>query len=318
MREKDVLAPFVIVLSLNIIVLVLWTVLDPLEYTREFEKGTDLYNREIESNGYCRSENAPWFLAALAIINLSVLVVASKQAYNARNIKSEFAESSYIALAVFSLAQAFCTGLPVVVVVKDDPQAFYVVLTCVLFVLSMAILLLIFLPKIFMDRQYAAMSPAEQRKLLAVSVRSSQPKLAGTLTTDGSSSGSRRQISGLYPPPSRDMQTRMVVAVGSDNAFVSKPLVKVTEGGQEDDEEVKSTPRQQEPGMTADNETGSALEYGSYVSRIEEENVMEVKQSTYASEEVDAELLAKEEKETGKSTTQNQSSETRSSSDNAN
>ena len=57
-REKDVLAPFAVILTLNIIVLVCWTVIDPLTYVREFEDGTDLYNREIASNGYCRSDKA--------------------------------------------------------------------------------------------------------------------------------------------------------------------------------------------------------------------------------------------------------------------
>ena len=39
---RDVLGPFTIILSLNITVLICWTVIDPLTYIREFEDGTDL------------------------------------------------------------------------------------------------------------------------------------------------------------------------------------------------------------------------------------------------------------------------------------
>jgi ABC-type sugar transport system substrate-binding protein len=65
--EKDVLAPFVVLLTLNIIVLVCWTVIDPLTYIRQFEDGTDLWNRDIASNGSCQSQHAAAYLAPLAI-----------------------------------------------------------------------------------------------------------------------------------------------------------------------------------------------------------------------------------------------------------
>lgn len=287
--EKDVLGPFIAVVSLNCVVLVVWTVVDPLTYIREFEEGTDMFNREIASIGYCRSDHAEYFLAPLAIINLAVLVVASWQAYNARNIKSEFAEASYIAFAVFSLAQAFCTGIPVVAVVRDDPQAFYLVLTCILFVLSMVILLLIFLPKVFMERKYANMSPSEQRKLLAVSVRASSRKISG-----GSSSASGGKISGLFPPPTTTGQSPVVTA-----AKTVEPLVQVKE--EEGEEHAQDIENNEE--TTDDPSKGSTPEYGSLVSKAED--VVESKKSTYASEAVDAELSALEEKE---STTQRSSS----------
>jgi hypothetical protein len=95
------------------------------------------------------------------------------QAYQARNIKSEFAEAKYIGLTVFSLLQAFVTGIPLLAVVRDIPQAFYLVLTLFIFVLSMMILLFIFLPKHQMQMRYAMMSLAEQNKAMAVSVRRS-------------------------------------------------------------------------------------------------------------------------------------------------
>ena len=58
-----------------------------------------------------------------------VLGTACWQAFEARNIQSAFSESKYIALSVASLFQAFLTGFPILVIVKDEPKAFYLVLT---------------------------------------------------------------------------------------------------------------------------------------------------------------------------------------------
>jgi ornithine cyclodeaminase len=110
------------------------------------------------------------FLAPLAVVNLSCVAIACWQAYEARSIKSEFAETKYIGLAMFSLFQAFLTGIPVVSVVKDLPQTYYFVLTLMIFLLSVVVLGLIFIPKVLMLHNYAGMTDAEQKKRMESSV----------------------------------------------------------------------------------------------------------------------------------------------------
>jgi hypothetical protein len=162
----DVLTPFAVIFTCNVIVLICWTALDPLTYTRVVGDGTDFWNREIESYGVCRSDKALAFLSPLACINFAVVAIACWQAFEGRAISSEFAESKYIGLSVASLFQAFLTGLPIVVIVKDDPRAFYLVLVLMIFFLSEVILLLIFLPKIYLAYQYSGMSTADQHKAI--------------------------------------------------------------------------------------------------------------------------------------------------------
>lgn len=157
-RQRDVLAPFAAVMAANFAILISWTLVDPLVYERSFEIGTDFWNREIASNGACRSDNTIAYLVPLGVLNAAVVFFASYQAFQARHIQSEFSESSYIGLAVFMMAQAFLSGIPVVAVVRDIPEAFYLVLTFVIFVLCMVILLLVFLPKMIIRVQYAGMS----------------------------------------------------------------------------------------------------------------------------------------------------------------
>ena len=65
--EFDVIAPFVVLMTLNFIVLICWTVIDPLRYERTTLSGTDFWNREIASIGQCKSDHSAAYLAPLAI-----------------------------------------------------------------------------------------------------------------------------------------------------------------------------------------------------------------------------------------------------------
>ena len=91
----DVLSPFVMLLSCNIIVLLSWSLMDPLTYIRQEYDGTDYWNRVIATYGTCRSDNVVPYLATLAAINFSVIAMSCYQAYQARDIKSEFAEGKF-------------------------------------------------------------------------------------------------------------------------------------------------------------------------------------------------------------------------------
>lgn len=185
--EMDVLAPFAVLLGSNIVVLVCWTVLDPLTYVRQEDAGTDYWNRVISTYGACRSDSVVPYLVSLAFINLSVVGTACWQAFQARDIESEFSEAKYIGLAVASMFQAFLTGIPVVVVVRDWPQAFYLVLSLMIFLLCMAILLLIFLPKILLERSYSGTSDVEQNRMFRNSIRQNSLQFRNSKESDLSS-----------------------------------------------------------------------------------------------------------------------------------
>jgi hypothetical protein len=103
-------------------------------------------------------------------VNFIVVLFACWQAIRARNIKSEFSESNYIALAVGSMSQVFLTGIPIVAMVREAPEVFYLVLTFLIFLLSMVVMLLIFLPKMLMQRKYSRLSKSEQKKMMVLAI----------------------------------------------------------------------------------------------------------------------------------------------------
>jgi hypothetical protein len=109
----------------------------------------------------------------------------------ARNIQSAFSESKYIGYSVASLFQAFLTGFPIVVVVKDDPRAFYLVLTLMIFTLSEGILLLIFLPKIILAHRFSKLSEGEQKRRISEQIVQSSG-FHGTKTSASKVTGSSK------------------------------------------------------------------------------------------------------------------------------
>jgi ABC-type sugar transport system substrate-binding protein len=145
----DVLRPMVALFTLNVLLLTAWTIFDPLTYIRYNDPGTDGWNRVISTYGVCRSgRRVLWYAVPLMVINTLVLLLANHQAFQARRIKSEFAESKYIALAMVTFLQAVLIGLPVSYIVRDSPPAFYLTVSFLLFVVCGVLLLLIFVPKL--------------------------------------------------------------------------------------------------------------------------------------------------------------------------
>lgn len=64
---KDVMGVFSLIMFLNVLVLTLWTVIDPLVYTRSWDDGTDYWNREYSSSGRCTCDRPGAYLSSLGI-----------------------------------------------------------------------------------------------------------------------------------------------------------------------------------------------------------------------------------------------------------
>jgi len=148
----DVMAPLIVLLLVNLLILSLWTGLDPLKWEREVTK-VDVFGQTVETEAHCESDSFAAFVSVLAVGNMGALVVAAYQAYKARDIALEFSESSYIGRAIGLFLLACLYGIPVLIITWDDPSARYFVLMILAFVCSMSVLLLIFVPKVIFDRR---------------------------------------------------------------------------------------------------------------------------------------------------------------------
>jgi gamma-aminobutyric acid type B receptor len=131
---RDVLAPLAVLLTLNVIVLVTFTILSPLHFIRLDHVGTDDWNRVISTYGTCQNSSRTWpYFLLLVLINASALLFALVQAYQARSIQSEFAESKYIAIVMLSFLQIFVIAAPLLFFVQTQPVALYVLKVGIVF-----------------------------------------------------------------------------------------------------------------------------------------------------------------------------------------
>ena len=126
---RDVLLPFITLLSLNVIVLLLWTLLAPLRWERTFVKNYDAFGREIESYGSCRfsSDYSFLFVIPIYLINVAAILLANYQAYQTKDLPTEFSESGYIFLSIFALVETCFIGAPLLFIVDDNPTSMYLI-----------------------------------------------------------------------------------------------------------------------------------------------------------------------------------------------
>ena len=156
---------FLILFVANLIVLLAWTIHAPLEWLRHPKDAKDKFGRSVDSFGTCTSESALPFVIVVLVLNLGILCLANWWAYQARNIETEYRGSRYIAISMASVLQAWCMGIPILIVVWDNPQAKFFVSAGIVFVTSLAVLALIFLPKVFAIREDRMRAAAEDKRL---------------------------------------------------------------------------------------------------------------------------------------------------------
>lgn len=197
----DVLKPFVLLLVANVVILICWTLIDPLVYVRLDAPGVDEWNRVIETYGHCKSQGSALpYIIPLAVLNVGLLILANYQAFQARNLEKEYHESQYIFIAMASLLQLVVIGAPILLLVRDEPVAWYLTIASMIFFISHGILLLIFIPKINIARNHADSRNSSMN--LSSYVRSSFPKSSVALrksSTGGGSISSNGQL-GLPRP----------------------------------------------------------------------------------------------------------------------
>lgn len=147
LTASDVMKPMVVLLLINIIILLVWSIIDPITHeTIVVEQ--DPFGRSTNTYGVCSSQHQTIFICVLGVINLGILLFAVLQAYRARNISTELQESTYIFQAMALCLLVSFIAIPVIIIARENVSAYYFVSLGLLFVICSSILLLIFVPKI--------------------------------------------------------------------------------------------------------------------------------------------------------------------------
>ena len=129
----------------------------PLEWVREPTSSVDAYDRSRESYGICTSQGSSTVvitcIVLLAAINISALLFANYQAYLSRKIPTEFSESTYIAISMVVMLEAFVLAGPILFMTRENPTSFFLSWTVLVTISCLAIQLPMFVPKFIHRRR---------------------------------------------------------------------------------------------------------------------------------------------------------------------
>ena len=144
---QDVIRPMIVMVILNVAILLAWSIWSPMRWQR-MARAFDKYGRIVDSRGFCSSKYTTEFGVPLLSINIAALLFSNYQAFVARKIATEFAESEYIARSMSLILVVIFIGVPSAMIAGDDSSVFFFVFAGLVFVATMSILLFMFLPKI--------------------------------------------------------------------------------------------------------------------------------------------------------------------------
>jgi len=223
----DVMPTFCILLTLTLIFLLIWTVLDPMYWVRQEVYGSI---DGLSTFGSCklgRTNVSRVMLACLIVLAFTSVVLACAAAWHGRNVSVEYSESKYVTMIVIAMLQAFPIGIPLIILTSANPTATYFVKVAIVFLLTMTILLLIFVPKIIFFRKEK--NGSDRRSRIESSLR-----VSGTdeFMTRYSIPRSRLRDSGTNEFVPRYSTPGSSLRVAATDIFVprnSEPIISTTE-----------------------------------------------------------------------------------------
>ena len=131
------------ILLVDCVVLVTWTVYDPLTWKRNVVS-SDVFGHPMESIGQCTSEHWGPFAGTIAALHFCLLLVACWYCYVSRNIPDKFSEGKYLTVAMISNMQIFVVGIPVLLIIGSDPGTGFFVRSVIVWMNDIVVVGLIF------------------------------------------------------------------------------------------------------------------------------------------------------------------------------
>ena len=128
-------------------VLLVWTAAFPLQYVRKVIS-EDEFGSPLISSGGCVGENSTYFITILGILHFSMLIYGNVLCYQCRTINNTIAETKWIGIAMISNFQVLAIGVPVLLLLADEPISNMFVRSAMIFLNDFTIQCLIFVPKI--------------------------------------------------------------------------------------------------------------------------------------------------------------------------
>eukprot|EP00934_Nitzschia_sp_Nitz4_P003085 Nitzschia sp. Nitz4//scaffold5_size260463//201228//203703//NITZ4_001011-RA/size260463-augustus-gene-0.20-mRNA-1//1//CDS//3329555427//3075//frame0 len=158
----DVAKPMFALVSVNAVVLLLMTILATPTFELVVES-EDNFGRPTDIRGQCDFEDAMPYISAVSGLTFLALLLAIGEAYQARNLSTEFSESVHIFKALIAIALVSFIAGPVMLLARDNSNTSVFALSALIFVVGAAMLLLMFLPKMQYLQKHRKMKGGKPR-----------------------------------------------------------------------------------------------------------------------------------------------------------
>ena len=111
---SHVAGPMVVIFLVALLVLSLWTALDPLAWTR-----LEINNITDETIGQCNSEHFASFIIPLVLLMLIPTVVGAMMAWKTMDVDEAYAESKWIFTLILVQLEVLVVAVPLVFILRD-------------------------------------------------------------------------------------------------------------------------------------------------------------------------------------------------------
>jgi len=170
---RQVMWPFAAIIASSIIVLIVWTAVDPLVWNRSI-----IQDHPLERYGECRSANygeLP-FILPLAVLIAITMVMAATIAWKLRDVQPDLAESRWIFSCILMHLQSWLVGIPLIIITDGvSKDAEYIMFVALAFVFSVSSVAFVIWPKIYMV--YTA--GRTTRATAVISIQQGQTRISG-------------------------------------------------------------------------------------------------------------------------------------------
>lgn len=148
---KQVLIPFMIVVSTCITILIVMQTVSPVEWQRTIIRGADTSDEPLETYGECTLNDKVEFLAPLFVLFVIVIVMSASISWQCREIQEDLSDAKWVFAAIFCHLQMWLVGIPILVITDDvSRDANYLMIAALIFAFSTTMVVLVIGPKQWM------------------------------------------------------------------------------------------------------------------------------------------------------------------------
>jgi gamma-aminobutyric acid type B receptor len=144
-----VMWPMAIMLTLLTIQLILWTVIDPLQYVR-----TEIDAETGESIGQCESEHMMGWVLPMIVQLIVPSILTCYMAFRTIDVDESFSEAKWIFIMIVVQLEAVLMAIPVLILLRDvNSDGHYVSVVTLVWAFPVSSLLFLFVPKAIAHRE---------------------------------------------------------------------------------------------------------------------------------------------------------------------